>query len=188
MSLQRGFNAWAVRCDIRLSTNKRLCALQQFVGRDNHLVLWRISQTATGKLFVVVSVGPDFDNRKPMTISFKSVDKRIEPNDWTCGKTGCIAGFEFTPVIQTAISSSSQVKFSYFVKDQAGQQAPVSIDGSMDGFNEAIAAATNPFARFDSKGKPVKGEEHQKAEVKEPHKPARKEARVERSMPKIPLN
>lgn len=148
ITITRPFGDWTLNCDLRLSLNKRLCAVQQVAQNGQAMVLWRLATTDDDKPVVVLSVPKDFVADKGLRMGFSGLEKVIGGNDWRCSASGCVAAFPFDGLLQPAIMSAQVVKFGYSIKDDAGAETEVSAVGSMAGFAQALdAGSKDPFGK-----------------------------------------
>lgn len=146
--VQRPFGSWSLKCEMRPSLNKRLCATEQLVNDGKQArVAWRIAMSDEYKPVIVFSLPALLDVQTGLRIGFSGLEKTISGSEWTCGASGCLASFPFEGFVQAAITNSSNINFSYRVKQDTGFE-DVKVTSSMGGFSQALdAAAKDPFGK-----------------------------------------
>ena len=148
IAITRPFANWALRCDYRLSANKRLCAVEQALSNGQSSLVWRIANSTEDRPVLIVSVDPQMVPAKGVQMTFSELQKTIPASDWLCGPRSCITGFPFEGFVSAAIAQAKDVHFTYVSKDASGAEIPVQLHGSMEGFTSAInAGATDPFGK-----------------------------------------
>lgn len=145
ISMTRPFDNWILRCDLRLSQNKRLCAVEQVVTDGVSSVRWRVANSADGKPLLIISVPTHLVIARGMKLSFSGLDKAISEQEWFCNEGACVTGFAFDGFVQAAIMHSEGIAFEYSIKTDEGEKV-IDLSGTMAGFEEAVSAgATDPF-------------------------------------------
>lgn len=145
ISMTRPFDNWILLCDLRLSQNKRLCAVEQVVTDGVSSVRWRVANSVDGKPLLIISVPTNLVTARGMKLSFSGLNKAISENEWFCSEGACVTGFAFDGFIQAAIMHSEGIAFEYAIKTDDGEKV-VDLTGTMVGFEEAVSAgATDPF-------------------------------------------
>ncbi|MBE7203028.1 MAG: invasion associated locus B family protein [Parafilimonas terrae] len=140
MTVVRPFGAWTLRCELSVSQNQRICALEQVLQREAGAVLWRLAQAVDGGNVLVWSVPAAMDRSKGLTL--KLDDFQTAVTGWTC-RSACLSVKPLTPAFRTLLLGASTVEASYTLTD--GET--VTVSGTMAGFREAIRAASeDPFA------------------------------------------
>lgn len=144
IKVSRDFSSWTLRCDLRLSTNRRACFVEQGGVAEQSSVVLRIAMNDQNKPIAVVSAPSDTDMSKGIKLKFAGLEKTLDSQLFRCGPQACIGGFYFEGFVQQAILSSASVGFS-FSRKNAGD---VNIEMSMAGFSSALdAGAKDPFGR-----------------------------------------
>ncbi|GJD33738.1 invasion associated locus B family protein [Methylobacterium aerolatum] len=141
LSVVRPFGPWTLRCEVSLSQNRRLCAVEQVLERPGGAVLWRVARASDESNVLVWSVPPAMDPAKGLRVSLGAYSLTI-PN-WTC-RTACLALTRVTPPLEAMLLAATTVEMAY----TTGDGRAVTLSGSMAGFREAVAAAAqDPFGK-----------------------------------------
>lgn len=145
IQLNRPFYNWNLRCDVRLSKNKRACYVDQGASYENVSVLWRIANNHENRPIAVINLPASFDQEKGLKLKFSGLEKTLGTEHFKCSDEMCVGGFIFEGFVQEAIVNSKIVGFVIPVKNE---QEPIEIGLAMIGFDEATdAAARDPFGR-----------------------------------------
>lgn len=157
VTIERPFGTWKLLCNVRISTNKRICSVEQAVVSDKALFVWRIGMTTTLKPVVIFAMPPNFDADTGLHLGFSGLEKTIRAKEWACNGQSCIAAFPFSGLSQTAIANSRELKFQYSLKVQQSSVV-ISTTSTMDGFSDALdAASKDPFGTFNPDPAPSPG-------------------------------
>lgn len=150
ISINRAFNNWSLRCDYRLSQNKRLCRIEQALSDPNSSVVWQVANSVDDRALLIVSIDPRLVKDKGLRMGFSNLEKTIPAQEWLCSPSACITGFLFEGFLQAAIAHSQSVRFTYSIAGEGDKETTVDLVGSMVGFDMAIkAGATDPFGRLE---------------------------------------
>ena len=169
ITMSRAFDGWSLRCDYRLSQNKRLCSIDQALSNGQSSLVWRIANSVDDRALLILSADPRMVTGKGMRMAFSGLEKTIGKDEWLCGPAACLTGFMFEGFLQAAIANAADVRFTFTAKSPDDKEMPVELLGSMNGFALALkAGATDPF------GKMVVAQKANQAEVKEVPKEADK--------------
>lgn len=145
ISMTRPFDNWILRCDLRLSQNKRLCAVEQVVTDGVSSVRWRVANSTAGKPLLIISVPAHMMTARGMKLSFSGLEKAISEKEWFCSEGACVTGFAFDGFVQAAIMHSEAITFEYSINTNEGEKV-IELAGTMVGFEEAVSAgAADPF-------------------------------------------
>ena len=146
MFISRPFGHWVMRCEWMLSTQKRICSIEQQALVEGVSVVWKIApQIGDERPLLVIQAPRNMIPAAGMRLSFSGLEKTLPADDWFCTDNGCLSSFPFDGFLGAAITNSPQVSFSFSI-DEAGQKKPVQIVGIMDGYKAALNAVTNdPF-------------------------------------------
>jgi invasion protein IalB len=148
IAINRPFDTWALMCDYRLSQNKRICVIEQVIGNELTHVRWRIATTVERKPLLVITVPTHMVLASGLRLGFAELEKTIPEAEWFCTAQTCITGFPFEGFLQAAIQSSQEVSFSFSVRSNDDKKTDVRLIGSMQGFSDAVkAATTDPFGK-----------------------------------------
>lgn len=141
MTVTRPFGSWTLQCDLSVSQNRRLCAVEQVLERPGAAALWRLARAADDRNVLVWSLPPHLNTAQGLTVKLDGFATTV--STWTC-QTACIAIVPLSPTLQSLLFSAATVEMSYVTKaDQ-----PMVLTGRMDGFRQAIqAAAEDPFGK-----------------------------------------
>lgn len=165
VKVERPFDTWSLYCDTRLSTNKRICSIQEYIVDGGGFLFWSLKPTNKGSALVFV-LPSTLDKASGLRIDF-GLEKTIPSEDWVCTDR-CIAVVPFEGLLQNAILRAETVKFSYTIKREDKSHA-VALIGNMQGFTKAVHAASNdPF------GKAAQLEQVKKADTKKEAQPLKK--------------
>lgn len=141
--VQRDFGSWALNCDTRLSTNKRVCFLEQRLSDASASLSWRLMTTDDNRTVVVIAAPKTLDAAQGIRMKF-GLEKTI--GSFKCGSL-CIAVEPFDGAFQSAVLQAKSVSFDFTVTAD-GKSAPVKLSASMQGLAEAIEAARiDPFGK-----------------------------------------
>lgn len=144
IKIQRIFSSWTLRCDIRLSKNRRVCFVEQRGEANGAALVWRVGMNTDNKPIVVIALPADFDADKGLRMKFSELEKKIGKEHFACSPQSCIGGFLFEGFVQAAISKTPDFGFEV----PRVNAEPVSLQFSMIGFTDALdAAARDPFGR-----------------------------------------
>lgn len=172
--ISRKFANWTLRCDVRLSTNNRVCFVEQSGKAKGSGLVWRIAMNEQMKPIAILSMPANLDMSKGVRMTFGGLEKTLEHNQFRCGANACVGGFPFEGFVQKAITSAQNVGFAF--TPTSGES--IDIRFSMAGFNLALdAAARDPFGRDITRAvaKSAKDKPIQKpAAQAKPKKPAAK--------------
>jgi len=156
------FGAWALVCDNRLSTRRRVCAIEQNLASGNVSLQWRIGLTGDGKPALAFDVSKTVDQRAGLTLR---VGKFVTTIPFENCVATCRAVIPFDGFIQQGVLGGEFVGFGFTI---AGSGTAIGAD--MNGFKQVMAAAQHPIelaagyqegssrpARVASKSKPRAG-------------------------------
>lgn len=144
IKISREFSNWTLRCDVRLSTNRRACFVEQGESTNGTSLVWRIAVNEQNRAIALISVPDDVDMDRGIRMKFAGLEKVLDRDMFRCSPQACIGGFYFGGFVQRAITSSDNVGFSFSRK----QADTVDIEMSMTGFTTALdAGARDPFGR-----------------------------------------
>jgi invasion protein IalB len=195
IAISRQFENWTLMCDYRLSQNKRICVMEQAIANEYSQVRWRVATTVERKPLLVISLPAHFVLSSGLRLGFAELEKTIPEAEWFCTAQTCITGFPFEGFVQAAIQSSQEVSFSFSVRTNDDKEIDLRLVGNMQGFADAVkAATTDPFGKdivqnavVENKpaSEPAKAVETTKkpvvqpktSKVERPSKPAVREAR-----------
>lgn len=169
--VNRKFDAWNLRCDVRLSTNKHACFVEQTAFYDDVGVQLRIGNNKDGRTVAIAKLPASFDIEKGLRLKFSGLEKTLERENFVCVADHCLGGFYLEGFVQEAILGSRYVGFIIPVK---GETQDYEIALAMSGFDEAISAAQDPFGR---KVSIAVNENKAKAKPSEPKKPVAQAAK-----------
>jgi invasion protein IalB len=140
MTVIRPFGDWTLRCELSVSQNRRICALEQVLRRETAAVLWRLAQAADGSNVLVWSVPTAMDASRGLTL--KLDDFQTTLTGWTC-RSACLLVKPLTPAFRTLLLGAGTVEATYTLTDGS----TVTLSGTMTGIREAVRAASeDPFA------------------------------------------
>lgn len=143
MTVERPFGPWTLRCDLSISRNKRLCALEQTLTAGGGGLLWRLALTPDQGQVLVFSAPSDLDRPSGLSIGAGSFSGKITNDQWSCGRV-CIAIVRFDGGMQRLLLETRTIGMRYRTK--SGEE--VKLEASMDGFESALeAAAEDPFGK-----------------------------------------
>jgi hypothetical protein len=146
------YGTWLLVCDNRLSTHRRVCAIEQNLASGNVSLQWRIGLTGDGKPALAFDVSKAVDEEAGLTLRVGKFATTI-PFE-SCVAT-CRAVIPFDGFIQQGVLNGDFVGFAFTI---AGASKAMAAD--MNGFKEVLAAAQRPIElvapRRDSATKPVK--------------------------------
>lgn len=148
IELKRGFGDWYMSCQIRPSKNLRICAVEQKKGEDVYTVQFRIAQNKEKKPVAIIVLPSFLKTDDGLRISFSGLEKTIEKDEFRCTPTFCISGFPFEGFVQSAITQSSRIGFSYTALgfNPSEEEKAIKITMKMDGYEQALnAAGTDPY-------------------------------------------
>lgn len=144
IKLQRSYSNWTLRCDIRLSKNRRVCFIEQRGDTHGTPLVWRIGMNTANRPVAVIALPADFNAAKGLRMKFSGLEKTLGKENFVCSPQSCIGGFLFEGFVQEAITKSADIGF--VIPRLKGE--PVSMTLSMTGFTEALdAGARDPFGR-----------------------------------------
>lgn len=167
LQISRPFEYWNLRCDMRLSTNRRVCHVEQVALQDGATLVWRVATNHENRPVAVLSLPADVDTSKGVRMKFAGLEKVLDASLFRCTANACVGGFYFEGFVQAAIMKSPLVGFSFQRKDGNMIDAVL----TMTGFGTALdAGGRDPFAKSLS-GKPAKAET---TKVKAPPQPKKK--------------
>ncbi|MBX8803229.1 hypothetical protein HBA92_21100 [Ochrobactrum sp. MR28] len=176
IQLNRPFYNWNLRCDVRLSKNKRACYVDQGAAYENVFVLWRIANNHENRPIAVINLPASFDQEKGLKLKFSGLEKTLGKEHFKCSDEMCVGGFIFEGFVQEAIINSKIVGFVIPVKNE---QEPIEIGLAVIGFDEATnAAARDPFGRDITYAASAKQAKEKEAEAKAATAAAKAEAKT----------
>ncbi|WP_273794979.1 invasion associated locus B family protein [Brucella intermedia] len=151
LQLSRQFENWKLRCDVRLSTKRRVCFVEQDGQADGTGLVWRVATNRENRPIAMFSLPANVDITKGIRLKFADLEKVLEPNLFRCTAQACLGGFYFEGFVQAAIMRSGNVGFSIPLKD--GSAAEIIMP--MTGFTAALdAGGRDPFGNdFQTKAK-----------------------------------
>lgn len=141
MTVIRPYGTWVLQCDLSVSQNRRLCAVEQTLERPGAAAVWRLARTADDRNVLVWSLPPHLNTAQGLTVKLDGFATTV--STWNC-QVACIAIVPLSPTLQSLLFSATTVEMDYVTK--AGQRMVLA--GRMDGFRQAIqAAAEDPFGK-----------------------------------------
>lgn len=185
--VNRKFDAWNLRCDVRLSTNKHACFVEQTAFFDNVGVQLRIGNNTEGRTVAITKLPANFDAEKGLRLKFSGLEKTLGKENFACTTEHCIGGFLLEGFVQEAILGSRYIGFVIPVKNDPEQ---VEIALAMSSFDDALQAAKDPFGRElsiavnEKKAKDKAAETAKPAAVAPKPAPAKKAAQKASPAPK----
>lgn len=144
IQVNRKFDTWNLRCDVRLSTNKHACFVEQSASFENTGIQLRIGNNIEGRTVAITKLPANFDADKGLRLKFSGLEKTLGKENFACTSDHCIGGFLLEGFVQEAILGSRYIGFVIPVKNDPEQ---VEIALTMSSFDEAIEAAKDPFGR-----------------------------------------
>ncbi|MCB5205173.1 invasion associated locus B family protein [Neorhizobium sp. T786] len=182
--VKRPFGPWSLVCDTRLSTNKRVCFLEQIIISNDGkaAVNWRLMTTDDDRTMLVALVPNTVDTDHGLKLETRALDASDHSEktirEFNC-KQSCIAVVPFNGVLQYGLLKATAIKFSFQLK--GASPSSYVLDGSMRGFQDAVnAAAADPFGKLAQRNtKP----EPKKADA-QPRKPKAAPEKVAAQVPK----
>lgn len=142
--VNRKFDTWNLRCDVRLSTNKHACFVEQSASFEKTGIQLRIGNNKEGRTVAITKLPSNFDVDKGLRLKFSELEKTLGKENFACTSDHCIGGFFLEGFVQEAILGSRYIGFVIPVKNDPEQ---VEIALAMSGFDDAIQAAKDPFGR-----------------------------------------
>lgn len=143
MNVERPFGPWSLRCDLSVSQNKRLCALEQTITTTGGGILWRLALTADDEQVLVFSAPADLDWSAGLSIDAGMFSGAIKGDQWSCRQV-CIAIVRFDGLMQRMLLESRTIGMRY----RTSKGRDINLEASMDGFESALeAAAHDPFGK-----------------------------------------
>lgn len=141
MTVTRPYGTWTLQCDLSVSQNRRLCAVEQILQRPGGAVLWRLGRASDDRNVLIWSLPLNLNTAQGLTVKLDGFATTV--STWNC-QTACVAIVPLSPTLQSLLFSAATVEMSYATK--AGQ--PIVLSGTMNGFRQAIqAAAEDPFGK-----------------------------------------
>lgn len=144
IKISRKFSNWNLRCDLRLSSDRRACFIEQVGGADGTSAVWRVAQNEQGQAIAMLSLPADTDVSAGVGMSFAGLEKTLKQDDFLCTSQACLGGFLFEGFVQSAIMQSSNVGISLTRKGGTQQTILMSMEGFLPSLD---AAARDPFGR-----------------------------------------
>ena len=139
--LARQFGAWALKCDMLISRNERICAIEQALkASEADAFTWRLATSAAGKPLVVFEFTDRAEADKGLGISIAGFDKTIPATEWACAEGRCSATMPIVGPVSSWFTNTSQIQFRY---DRGAES--VKISAAMSGFEAAVVALQNPL-------------------------------------------
>ncbi len=139
--LSRQFGAWALKCEMLISRNERVCAIEQALrGGEPDSFQWRLATSAAGKPVVMFEFSAKAEADKGLAISIAGFDKTIPATEWACHEERCSASMAIVGPVSSWLTSSSRIEFRY---DRGGEA--VRTVAVMAGFEAAVTALQNPL-------------------------------------------
>ena len=139
--LARQFGAWALKCDMLISRNERICAIEQALkANEPDAFTWRLATSAAGKPLVVFEFTDRAEADKGLGISIAGFDKTIPATEWACADGRCSATMPIVGPVSSWFTNTSQIQFRY---DRGAES--VKITAAMSGFEAAVVALQNPL-------------------------------------------
>lgn len=187
IQVNRKFDTWNLRCDVRLSTNKHACFVEQSASFENTGIQLRIGNNVEGRTVAITKLPANFDAEKGLRLKFSGLEKTLGKENFACTSDHCIGGFLLEGFVQEAILGSRYIGFVIPVKNDPEQ---VEIALAMSSFDEAIQAAKDPFGREISIAANEKKANEKTSEATKPAPvapkpvPAKKAAQKAASVPK----
>lgn len=141
MTVVRTYGSWTLRCDLSVSQNRRLCAVEQVLERPGGAVVWRLAHAADERNVLVWSLPRSMNPNRGLTLKLDGFSTAV--TGWTCG-TACLAVMPLSPPLQSLLLSAAAVEMSYVTTEGA----PMVLSGTMEGFRIALRdAAEDPFGK-----------------------------------------
>lgn len=141
MTVTRPFGAWTLQCDLSVSQNRRLCAVEQVLERPGGAVLWRLARATDESNVLVWSLPLNLNTAQGLTMKLDGFATTISA--WTC-QTACLAIVPLTPTLQSLLFAATTVELAY----TTNTGTPIVLTGTMAGFKLALrAAAEDPFGK-----------------------------------------
>lgn len=131
------FGAWTLVCDNRLSTRRRVCAIEQNLAEGDVSLSWRIGLTNDGKPALAIDVSKTVDQMAGLTFR---VGKFVTTIPFESCVTTCRAVIPFDGFIQQGVLGSELVGFAFTLAGNA-----TAIVADMNGFKQVMAAAQRPL-------------------------------------------
>jgi len=148
VAVSRLFGDWTMHCEMRLSTNRKICAIEQPVTGEGGGLVWRITESETGSLIVLLSLPTDMLPEQGLHLNFLDLEKTIARRHWQCSGAACLAVLPFDGIVQAAIRQAAEIGFTYTAHADDGQERIVHLSAHMNGFAEALQAIRdNPFGQ-----------------------------------------
>lgn len=149
MNVSRTFDAWIMQCDFRLSTNRRICGVQQTLSNPDGSLYWRVSLDAAMKPILVLAIPAAADLDAGLTLTLGSVERILKRDQFRCANNICIAGVPFDAPLSAAIASQPIVPITYKTLAAAKSEAKtVRLEAPLNGFSAALdAIAKDPLGR-----------------------------------------
>lgn len=145
IQINRKFENWNLKCDVRLSKNKRACFVDQGATYESAGVIWRIANNYKNRPISIITLPAEFNLEIGLTMKFSGLEKTLGKEYFNCTEDLCIGGFIFEGFVQEAIINSEIVSFVIPIKNE---EQPIQIGLAMVGFENATqAAARDPFGR-----------------------------------------
>lgn len=105
-------------------------------GEDVYTVQFRIAQNKEKKPVAIIVLPSFLKTDDGLRISFSGLEKTIEKDEFRCTPTFCISGFPFEGFVQSAITQSSRIGFSYTALgfNPSEEEKAIKITMKMDGY------------------------------------------------------
>ncbi|OMI00048.1 hypothetical protein BSN85_35145 [Bradyrhizobium brasilense] len=130
------FGAWTLVCDNRLSTRRRVCAIEQHLAEGDVSLLWRIGLTDDGKPTLSIDVSGTVDQLAGLTFR---VGKFVTTIPFESCVATCRAVVPFDGFIQQGVLGGELVGFAFTLGGKG-----TAIVADMNGFKQVMAAAQHP--------------------------------------------
>ena len=156
VAVSRVFGDWAMHCEMRLSTDRKICAIEQPVTGEGGGLVWRITESEAGPLIVLLSLPSNMLPEQGLHLSFLDLEKTISGKHWQCSGSACLTALPFDGIVQAAIRQATEIGFTYAAHTDDGQERIVHLGARMNGFAEALQTIReNPLVNaFQAKAKP----------------------------------
>lgn len=144
MQISRAFDAWTMTCDFRLSTNRRVCSVQQSITSNSGGLIWRVSLDASLNPLLILVIPDAADLDQGVKLSLGSVERVLRRDQWRCLSKMCVAALPYDATMNAAVASQQVIPISYKIA-----QTPVNLEAPMKGFTAALdAIAKDPLGRL----------------------------------------
>lgn len=141
ISVERQFNDWTLRCELRLSDDQRLCMVEQSIKGNAGAMFWRLAQTVDGSQALVFSLSKNMAADNGLSLKVGGMEMSV--SGWSCS-SACIAMQPLTRPLAMLLLASATVDASY--RNESGQT--IVLQSSLKGFAPALAAAAEgPFGK-----------------------------------------